>query len=272
MRKKLNSLKFAATMCKMIVTVLILFLNLGCVVKAAAGNDSTSMEVWGIESGEEILQEFLDNTEYIQETEYFQLAYANVHESELWKKRFLEFVGDKNTEEKWNNMSSYEILVYFNIYWDPYWDMTHSNISSEDELVEATPMISAMMKVENGEAYAVALEKVIRWQYRYFEQTGTLYNFFAEDGQKNAHLNQVEKNENGLTKEELAELEALKEELLEGEDIEKVTGISQEKYENTLINNVTKLIPWFIVLLLFGIIGVVVALYINQKKNNSNDK
>ncbi len=236
----------------------------------AENAEEISTDIPGMDSGKEVFQEFLENAEYVQETEYFKTVYSKLNESDKWKKQFLEFEGDDNTEEEWNSMSSFDIFVYFETFRKPYVNMMTDTYSNEDEFVEDATVIKIFRGEENGEAFADALEKVIRWQYRYFEQTGTLYNFFAEEGEENAHLNRTETDGNGLTAEESKEVAELREELLEGEDIKDVLE-EETQTDNSLVRLFKEHMIAVIVLIVSGIAIIIVVIYIKSKKNSVDE-
>lgn len=222
-----------------------------------------SADIPGMENGKEVLQEFLEATDYIKENGYF-LQNRSVKYEVTDKKRWLEF----RTEEEWDSASAYDVMVYMDIFYHPYYSMMNDNVSSEEEFVEEANDIGIFRKAEGGEGYAAALEKVIRWQYRYYEATGTIYNFFAEEGEENMHLNQVEKDENGLTKEELKELEAAREELLEGKDAKEVLGGKDE----APIVRFMKGHFWAVILLLISACVIAgITLYIKNKTKGADE-
>ncbi len=250
-----------------VVSVVLFVLTFGGKAEASEGVKENSDDIPGIESGQEVFQEFLENAEYVQETECFKITYSKLNESDKWKKQFLEFEGDDNTEEEWNSMSSFDIFVYFETFRRPYVRMKNDTYSSEDEFVEEATIIRIFRGEENGEAFADALEKVIRWQYRYFEQTGTIYNFFAEEGEESVPLNRTETDGNGLTAEESKELAGLREELLDGEDIEEALGEETET-GNSFVRLFTIL---FIVLLVAGIAVIGAVIFVISRKKSVNE-
>jgi len=221
-----------------------------------------------MESGEEIFQWFLDATDYIKENEGFLLYESTLNESEVHKERFLENVGGStNTEEDWDAMSDYDVRVYMDTFYNPFNTLTYVEVNTEEDFIKQATSIDFYRKIEGGEGYADALEKLIRWQWQYYEQTGTLYNFFAEEGNENAHFNQVETDKNGLTEKESKELEEAREELLEGEDIEELLG--EEKDELPIVKFVKENVVSVIILIvaLLGVVGM--TIYIKNKKNGA---
>ncbi len=227
-----------------------------------------SADVPGLDSGKEVFQEFLDSTDYIKENKEFLRYKSTLNESEVHKERFLENVGGStNTEEKWNTMSDYDVMVYMDTFYSPFICLMNKEVNTEEEFVEEANNIHFFRKIEGGDGYADALEKVIRWQWQYYEQTGTLYNFFAEEGNENAHFNQVETDKNGLTEEESKELEEAREELLEGENIEELFG--EEKNELPIVKFAKENVVSVIILIvaLLGAVGM--TIYIKNKKNGT---
>jgi len=230
--------------------------------------EPVSADVSNMESGEEIFQWFLDATDYIKENEGFLLYESTLNESEVHKERFLENVGGStNTEEDWDAMSDYDVRVYMDTFYNPFNTLTYVEVNTEEDFIKQATSIDFYRKIEGGEGYADALEKLIRWQWQYYEQTGTLYNFFAEEGNENAHFNQVETDKNGLTEKESKELEEAREELLEGEDIEELLG--EEKDELPIVKFVKENVVSVIILIvaLLGVVGM--TIYIKNKKNGA---
>lgn len=227
-----------------------------------------SADVPGLDSGKEVFQEFLDATDYIKENAEFLRYKSTLNESEVHKERFLENVGGStNTEEKWNAMSDYDVMVYMDTFYSPFVCLMNKEINTEEDFVEEANNIHFFRKIEGGNDYADALEKVIRWQWQYYEQTGTIYNFFAEEGNENAHFNQVETDKNGLTEKESKELEEARKELLEGEDVEELLG--EEKDELPIVKFVKENVVSVIILIvaLLGAVGM--TIYIKNKKNGA---
>jgi len=230
--------------------------------------EPVSADVSNMESGEEIFQWFLDATDYIKENEGFLLYESTLNESEVHKERFLENVGGStNTEEDWDAMSDYDVRVYMDTFYNPFNTLTYVEVNTEEDFIKQATSIDFYRKIEGGEGYADALEKLIRWQWQYYEQTGTLYNFFAEEGNENAHFNQVETDKNGLTEKESKELEEAREELLEGEDIEELLG--EEKDELPIVKFVKENVVSVIILIvaLLGVVGM--TIYKKNKKNGA---
>lgn len=230
--------------------------------------EQMSADVPGLKSGQEVFQEFLAKTDYIKENEEFIRYKSTLNESETHKERFLENIGGStNTEEDWNAMSDYDVLVYMDTFYNLYNCLMYEEINNEDEFVEEANSVEFFRKIEGGEGYADALEELVRWQWQYYEQTGTLYNFYAKEGNENAHFNQVETDKNGLTEEESKELEEAREELLEGEDIEELLG--EEKDELPIVKFVKENVVSVIILIvaLLGTVGM--TIYIKNKKNGA---
>lgn len=236
-----------------------------------AADQTVGSDVNGLESGKEIIQEFLDKTAYIVDTDYYKRMDSRSNENENYKKIFLEFEGDNITEEKWNSMSGYDVFIYLHTYLMPYERLMNNNYSNEDQFVKAAGIIESYRN-QNEDVFADALEKVIRWQWKYFEHTGTIYNFFAEEGEENVHFNQPSSTNTGLSEEEKREIEAARAELFEGEDLQEIKEAMAEQEKESGSEKSTE-VHWtiIIVFILLGV-GIIVAfLYIKYRGGMPKD-
>lgn len=148
-------------------------------IKYSENDEST-----GLKSPDVIYDEFVEKTSFLKNPENYNQTFKLVYTTNMEKELYLKYT-NLGSEEKWNTMSDYEKFVYNETSLSPYLEIVISNetYKNTDEFIrKAYDMETAKfydsMIPNRGEEVREALENVWRWQYDYFQITGSVYNFY----------------------------------------------------------------------------------------------
>lgn len=242
-----------------------------------------------IERGQEIYQNFLDTTAFIESDSTWEKTlklYDNDgSQKESYDDFYLETVAEA-TEEKYDELSPYNAYIYI----ESYIKMAGSNGRAVFEnyvqdiksgVEDYCDLRCAAWKGNNVDEVKAAFRDLVEWQFAYIRENGYPYNFitgksYAEEmGLSTEEVKESPKestNEAGLTDEEVEdilselsdeEIEELKEAFAEESD-------KDSKKENgadagTQATGVA-VAPLIIVVLLVAVVAAVVIVVMNNKK------
>lgn len=249
---------------------------------------ATEMVDTSVEKGQEIYQNFLDVTAFIETDETWQDCLETQYGKEsgftrmVLGKAYREKLKDAKQED-FDALSPYEAFVYCESY------LTFVNMGDPVGIINASTPESHVYTVTliwNGnkvDEVKAALTDLIRWQYAYIAENGYPYNLmsgksYAEESgmvledtgnQNEGTVDSDVQEELGLTDEEVKEIEdALTEE--EIKEIKEETGHSEEEPEK-VETSAEEGSKWWLVIPVVLILGLAfpVMKYVSKKKEST---
>ena len=233
------------------------------------GEENNIDDLTGLETAESVYNHYKDTASIMEKDTKFK-SHLEYYSAAMFKKYFLD-ADDMNTEDKWNSMSGFERYTYYMLFIKPMSTLYNTAPNNENEFIDNLEAERQMItSIEGGEEIYNEVVDVWRWLYKYYQHTGTFYNFYNVYDDSAAGISSDNEPTTIGKNEETTSLEQIKDAVeaengLEEEIKEALSGENTEK-ENLVAtwakNNVVTLI-------IFAIIGIalVVVTVIVKRKN-----
>jgi len=252
---------------------------------------ATEMVDTSIEKGQEIYQNFLDTTAFMETDstwENFMKSYANDgSEKKNMKVFYLETVADA-TDETYAELSSYETYIYIETYvriagmvgnrlFDTYIQNKKGGVP------QYIDDFCAIWSGNNIEEVKEAFASLLEWQFAYFRENNYPYNFITgksyaeetgllpveEENQDSGTVDKEVQEELGLTDEEVKEIE----DALTEEEIKEIKGATDKSKEEAdkVEASAEEGSKWWLVIPVVLILGLafLVMKYVSKKKEST---
>lgn len=239
--------------------------------------DTHGEEQTNIMTADEVLNTFIEKTKFIADDKSYKTFLGN-WSSASYKKVYLDIEG--NTEESWDNMTTYEKACYSLLFTAPKSRILggNSNTNASDRNVFLNGLQFAKQDLENisgGNAVYDAVVEVWDWHWDNWESKRTFVNLFENTTYDNSDV-KLNGNDFELTDEEKAEIEKDTDisdkndsSILDSSDLSSDERRSELSSSKNFLSIVLDNIVTIIVLVVVGVILLIV--YLRNKKRNYED-
>lgn len=169
---------------KGLILLMMLSAIVTCSFITASADELETDKKTGLATPESVWNNYIDNTKDIVEndTELNQWMEENFNNDNT-KKRYIKNY-NKASEEKWDSFSTFEKFNCSVLAIDEKMNLNNRNFKDEDDFWDEYTYYEQWAKntcktSENIEPFFDEVEKVVRWQYQYYEKTNNTYDFFA---------------------------------------------------------------------------------------------
>lgn len=223
----------------------------------------------GLPTAESVIKAYMEKVSFIQDDPKFS-SFLATYSSASMKKSYLK-ADPLNTEEQWESMKEIDRFNYYILYSMPHSYMINSEFASANEMVEKLwAQKDILSQIENGEIVYDAIVEVWKWHYRYWQVTGTFYNFYNYyDGENAGQLTEAERAK--LKKNEDEEVEEIRDELMSELSEEEKAEIMGEASSEAVQRKHSSSILWIVVALCVGgAVGIGFYFLKNHGKRSSD--
>ena len=168
---------------KGLILLMMLSTIVTCSFITASADELETDKKTGLVTPESVWNNYIDNTKDIIENDTELNEWMKGYDVPGYLKQYLEF-SDKNTEEEWNKFSNFEKFNFIVFIKGAKMNLNNMNFKDEDDFWDEYTYYEQWAKntcktSENIEPFFDEVEKVVRWQYQYYEKTNNTYDFFA---------------------------------------------------------------------------------------------